>query len=293
MKTFTSLQNKEFVSKPFFDEKVILSKDSSWPKISIVTPSYNQSKFIEKTILSVLNQNYPNMEYIIIDGGSNDGSLEIIKKYEKYLTYWVSEPDHGQSHALNKGFLKATGDIFAYLNSDDIYMPESLKLISNYFKNISNVHLIYGHSLTIDSNDQITNLLIAMPFKWKEKIFGVSFIHQPSSFWRKDVYFKVGGFNENNKTFMDAEFYIRANKLNYKFLNINEILSCFRIHKDSITCSNRFYQNRIFNLDKFTMEFLGRRVNKMEYKIMDIFYQLKYFPKIFIIKTWIKLHTRS
>jgi len=108
---------KEFVSKPLFDEKVILNKDPNYPKISIVTPSYNQAEFLERTILSVLNQNYPNLEYIIIDGCSTDGSVEIIKKYEKYLAYWVSEKDRGQSHALNKGFCKASGDIYCFYKS--------------------------------------------------------------------------------------------------------------------------------------------------------------------------------
>jgi len=108
---------KEFVSKPLFDEKVILNKDPNYPKISIVTPSYNQAEFLERTILSVLNQNYPNLEYIIIDGGSTDGSVEIIKKYKKYLTYWVSEKDEGQSDAINKGFEKSTGEILAWLKT--------------------------------------------------------------------------------------------------------------------------------------------------------------------------------
>ncbi|WP_461485736.1 glycosyltransferase family 2 protein, partial [Pedobacter sp.] len=106
---------------------------TDWPKISIVTPSYNQGQYIEETILSILNQNYPNLEYIIIDGGSTDHTVEIIKKYEDRITYWVSEKDNGQSHAINKGFEKATGEIFAYLNSDDCYYPNTFWEIANTY----------------------------------------------------------------------------------------------------------------------------------------------------------------
>jgi glycosyltransferase involved in cell wall biosynthesis len=99
---------------------------SRWPRISIVTPSLNQANYLEETIRSVLLQGYPNIEYIIIDGGSTDESVEIIKKYEKWLSFWISEPDKGQSHAINKGFSKASGEIYAYINSDDLYEQNSV-----------------------------------------------------------------------------------------------------------------------------------------------------------------------
>ena len=153
-------KSKIFID-PNFNEKVILNKNLKFPKITIVTPSFNQSKFLERTIISVLNQNYPNMEYIIIDGGSTDGSVDIIKKYEKYLTFWCSEKDKGQSDAINKGFEHGTGEIYAYLNSDDLFLPGTLQYIAEAFKSNKNYDLIYGSIYIIDKNDQITSKSIA------------------------------------------------------------------------------------------------------------------------------------
>ena len=109
--------------------------NSDWPKISIITPSYNQGIFIEETILSVLDQNYPNLEYIIMDGGSTDNTVDIIKKYEDRITYWISEKDNGQSDAINKGFHKSTGDILHWLNSDDVLVPRALNMLVEYLSN--------------------------------------------------------------------------------------------------------------------------------------------------------------
>jgi glycosyltransferase involved in cell wall biosynthesis len=110
-----------------------MSDNSKQIKFSIVTPSYNQGQYLEKAILSVIEQDYPNLEYIIIDGGSTDNSLEIIKKYEKHLAYWVSEKDRGQSHAINKGFERASGDLFGWLNSDDYFAPDALKTVAEVY----------------------------------------------------------------------------------------------------------------------------------------------------------------
>ena len=155
MVKFTSQEIKEFVSKPIFNEKDTLKKDPHWPRISIVTPSYNQAEFLEKTILSILNQNYPNLEYIIIDGVSTDGSVEIIKKYERYLAYWISERDNGQADAINKGFKIATGDFIAWQNSDDVYLPGSFFKVIEKFEKYPNPDIVFGNVYLINESDEI------------------------------------------------------------------------------------------------------------------------------------------
>ena len=126
-----------------------------YPKISIITPSYNQGQFLEQTILSILSQDYPNLEYIIMDGGSSDNSVEIIRKHEDNLTYWVSEPDKGQSDAINKGFQRATGDILTWLNSDDYYLPGTLHTVAEYFTQHPDVECIYGDLQVVASNGDL------------------------------------------------------------------------------------------------------------------------------------------
>ena len=150
MRKYESREIRDFVSKPLFDEKIILNRDLAWPRISIVTPSFNQGRFLERTILSVLNQNYPNLEYIVMDGGSTDESVEIIKKYENYLAYWISEKDNGQSDAIKKGFQKSTGEILAWLNSDDIYLSGALRGVAGFFRDGKGTEVVYGNRYIID-----------------------------------------------------------------------------------------------------------------------------------------------
>lgn len=232
MKKFTSQQIKEFVSKPLFDEKVILNKDPSWPKISIVTPSYNQAQFLERTILSVLNQNYPNLEYIIIDGGSTDGSVEIIKKYEKYLSYWVSEKDKGQSDAINKGFSKSTGEILAYLNSDDTYLPGAFLKVVNAFNKNQNADLVFGNVNHIDAWDSLIGESRFTKFNFTTLIYEGMNLLQPGSFWTRKIYEEVGGFNPDYRFCMDVDFFYRVAEIG-DLKHIREYIANFRIHKNS------------------------------------------------------------
>lgn len=271
---------REFVSKPAFNEKTLLSRDTAFPRVTVVTPSFNQAAFLERTILSVLNQNYPNLEYIIIDGGSKDGSAEIIKKYRKYLTYWVSEPDSGQSDAINKGFRRSTGTVCAYLNSDDCYLPGAIHAGVDAL-NKSAADIVYGHAYIVDGNDRPYRLAIALPFVLKEHAFRLFSVPQPSSFWKRQVYETVGGFNVEAKSCMDHEFYAMAGKIDCRFYRIDSVLSCFRMHPGSITMSGRLKDRTQFEVER-VIRALGYGASLPQFSRLNRWYRLKHLAvKIF------------
>jgi len=237
MKKFTSEEINEFVSKPLFDEWIILSKASSWPKISIITPSYNQAEFLERTILSILNQNYPNLECIIIDGKSTDDSTKVIKKYEKFLTFWISEEDEGQSHAINKGLTHTNGEIIAYLNSDDIYLPGALEKVADFFKNNPGIDIVYGDYYIINEYDEIIKTKKEIKFDYMMGCF-IGFgiiIGQPAVFIRRKVIERIGYLNEKLHFVMDAEYWFRCAKKGMMFQHMPNFLSGFRWQKESKT----------------------------------------------------------
>lgn len=206
---------------------------SPWPKISIVTPSLNQGQFIEETIRSVLAQGYTNLEYIIIDGGSNDGSVDIIKKYEKWLTYWVSEPDRGQSHAINKGFNLSKGEIVAWINSDDIYLPGIFEKLYKVFD--QGADMVFGDCHVVNEDKKIIKIRnVPQVFDVDHLILQGNFIMQPSAFLRKTVFEDVGGLDESLEFAMDYDLWIRIG-LKYKVKRIDVYLSCLRKHPHAKT----------------------------------------------------------
>lgn len=184
-----------------------ITPDSVWPKVSIVTPSYNQGNFIEETIRSVLLQGYPNLEYIIIDGGSSDGSVEIIRKYEKWLRHWISEPDQGQSDAIAKGFKVADGEIIAWLNSDDYYHPKAVQKAVEVFQHMF-VELIYGHCDILDRLGNFVERSHAPEFDYA-RLRVVDFIWQPATFIRRSAYNNVGGIDISLHWVMDWDLWLR------------------------------------------------------------------------------------
>lgn len=209
----------------------------SLPKISIITPSYNQCEFIEETILSVISQNYENLEYIIMDGASTDNSVEIIRKYEKYLTYWVSEKDNGQTHAINKGFELATGDIIAWINSDDEYCDGALSAVSEYFENHPECNWLAGNILLMEASGRIYIRKYPNSSLLLEKLCMFS-VYQPNIFLRRSVLSTIGYPREDFHMTMDYEWYCRIAQ-KYPVNIINKDLAKFRYHHKSKSSSAR------------------------------------------------------
>lgn len=211
----------------------------NYPKISIVTPSYNQGQYIEQTILSVLNQNYPNLEYIIIDGGSTDNTAEIIRKYEKSLKYWVSEPDKGQAHAINKGLAHCTGEIFNWLNSDDFLEPEALHKISERFEQEDKPDLVAGEVEIFDANGSVEyvkhqKLSAKGLLNWEK---GVSLV-QPGVWMRRELMQNCGGIDEQFHYSFDWDMLIRYLYLFPNVVFLPEKIINFRYHEASKTISS-------------------------------------------------------
>lgn len=192
---------------------------AAWPKISIVTPSYNQGDFIEETIRSVLLQGYPNIEYIIIDGGSTDRSAEIIKKYARWLTYWVSEKDRGQAHAINKGFEKATGEIIAWLNSDDIYFENLFEQVATrYAQSTKNRFWLVAGVEYLDQESGSAVVDFQTPwYSIMDWVNGGAQIHQQGAFWSGQIQPQAGPLIENLHYGFDKEFFARLVSLGYQY----------------------------------------------------------------------------
>lgn len=215
-------------------------QDNIFPLVSVVTPSFNQARYLERTILSVLSQGYPNLEYIIVDGGSTDGSLDIIRKYADRLSYWVSEPDRGQSDAINKGWSRATGEILAWLNSDDTYQPGAIARAVDFLDKNPDVDFVYGLCHATDEDDRVTAIWDPPEFRLKWLIrLGISNIPQQTVFFRRKVLDGVGELDINLDYAMDYDFFIRIALKGYRIRKIPCILANYRLHPTSKSISQR------------------------------------------------------
>ncbi|HEX8897240.1 MAG TPA: glycosyltransferase family 2 protein [Chthoniobacterales bacterium] len=203
------------------------------PKISIVTPSFNQGRFLEETIRSVLDQNYPNLEYIIIDGGSTDETVDVIRRYEDKITSWVSEKDRGQVHAINKGIEKTTGDIFAFINSDDLYLPGTFQTVAEYFAShpesewVCGDTIMFGEGMADDLIRTVVPKSAAHCLSWAYKA------SQPGHFWKRELI--TGGFDEAWPYDFDHDMYVRLLLAGHKCEYIPQAFAKYRLHVASKT----------------------------------------------------------
>ncbi|MFQ5823490.1 MAG: glycosyltransferase family 2 protein [bacterium] len=209
-------------------------KKLKYPLVSIITPSYNQARFIEAAIQSVLAQDYSNIEYIIVDGGSTDGTQEILKRYDSQLR-WLSEPDQGQADAINKGFQLAQGEILAWLNSDDLYESHAVSQVVAAFQQAPEVHLIYGNGYLIDtSGRKKKEFAPVQPFNLWKLIYWWDFILQPTAFFRRAVLDKIGFLDTSLKYCLDWDYWIRIGS-QFKVKYIPKYLAYSREHRHTKT----------------------------------------------------------
>jgi len=247
------------------------------PRISIIVPSFNQGNYLEETLLSIINQGYPNLELFVVDGGSTDNSVGIIKKYADKINWWVSEKDKGQAEAINKGLRKANGEIVNWINSDDLLVPGALQKIASLFSvPEENVGLIHGGAIVFDNiKKNETRFTYQAPSR--EAYFSGMVFPQPASFFLKKYLDKVGFINEEFQYGMDYDLFLRLSLVS-EFLPANEVFAKYRLHKQSksVADSNKFindwkksYVNLCKNLDwKYNLDYLlktGLFENELNY----------------------------
>ncbi|HLE52212.1 MAG TPA: glycosyltransferase family 2 protein [Anaerolineales bacterium] len=206
------------------------------PLVSIVTPSYNQGSFLEETIRSVLGQDYPHLEYIIVDGGSTDGSREIIQRYSDRLAWWISEPDQGQTDAINKGFSRAKGEIFAWLNSDDTYLPGAVSEAVSFLSSHPEVGMVYGDANLIDDSGKVIGKFPARQTDYRRLMRGFVHVPQQSAFFRARLWRQVGPLDPTFRDAMDYDLWVRLSRIS-AIRYTPRLWANFRLHGSSKTAS--------------------------------------------------------
>jgi glycosyltransferase involved in cell wall biosynthesis len=235
-----------------------------FPRITVITPSFNQVHFLERTILSVLNQDYPNLEYIIIDGGSTDGSVELIKKYERFLAYWISEKDEGQSQAINKGLRRASGEWVAWQNSDDVFYPGTFSSLAEAVKKNSQSILFVGNMNLIDVHDEVINNLKYVTPTYQSVLAEGMVLTNQAAFWSRSLHDKIGYLNEDLHYGFDFEWFLRALAIG-RATHVNQLWGGLRIHLQTKT--SKFQE-------KFDQEYLeirrGREVSQLQIRFFQL-----------------------
>lgn len=242
-------------------------------KISVVTISFNQAKFLRQCMDSVLNQSYKNIEYIIVDPGSTDGSREIIESYGELVTK-VFEKDNGPADGLNIGFSRASGEIFCYLNSDDVFLEGAFDNITKLFLNKNDVDVVCGHGHIIDGESSYKRRVFSDSFSIKAAAYGASLAIQPSTFFRRNIYERVSGFNPNNKSNWDGELLIDMALAGARIEILGKFLSCYRVHGESITGTGRLANLHLIHTRRM-FEKIMLRPYKSHDDLLYFYYRIK------------------
>jgi glycosyltransferase involved in cell wall biosynthesis len=210
----------------------------------VVTPSYNQAKYVEQTILSVIEQDYSDVEYLVLDGGSTDGSADIIRKYADHLAYWCSENDGGQADAIASGFERTTGDILCYLNSDDVFLPGALTAVAKYFHDNPEVEVVCAGGHRVDAAGRPIGLRahayelgVRATYNWL-RFYGQDGVFQQATFWRRSAYDAVGGLNRDLHYIMDRDLFVRLAERK-PFARIPRLVAASRQHDEAKTSCTR------------------------------------------------------
>ena len=232
--------------------------------LSIVTISYNQAEFLGQCIRSVVEQNYDDIEYIVVDAGSTDGSREIIEKYRDRISKIIFEPDDGPADGLNKGFEVATGDIYGFLNSDDVLETGAIASVARYFEDNPGVDVISGHSWIIDADSRPIRRFYSDRYSLWMAVHGASILSQASTFFRAEVFHRAGGFNAENFVAWDGELFVDMALAGARFSRVDEFLSKFRIHEGGITGSGKLHQAYEGYYCSIFRKIMGREKNSID-----------------------------
>ena len=223
-----------------------------WPRITLVTPSFNQGRYLEETLRSVLLQDYPNLEYIVMDGGSTDNSVEILERYSTHLSYWQSRKDDGQSDAIASGFERATGDIYCWLNSDDILLPGALRHVGRFFNRFPATSVIYGNRLVVNEETSVIGKhLLLRKFTRYHWAQGLP-LAQECCFWRRDIYRQVGGVDRSKFFIMDYDLFYKMWRQT-RFRKTRAYLGAIRVHAE--TKNSKHQDIRLKELEKAKLDF--------------------------------------
>jgi glycosyltransferase involved in cell wall biosynthesis len=227
-------------------------------KFSIVTLAFRQRKFLEEAINSVLSQDYPDIEYIVIEPGSNDGSRQVVEAYGDRITQKIFEPDRGAADGLNKGFARATGDIFAFLNADDLLLPNAIRKVADFFEHNPTCDIVMGNGYISDAEGAPVRHVKATGFSVPRYLYGGSTWMQQSTFFRRSAFEAVGGFNLQNRSCWDGELFVNMVAKGAKVGFLNSDLAVFRVHGASITGSRRAEQLYFEDSERIFRQLKGR-----------------------------------